>query len=127
MDRPEPRSNSDRVLIEDILEHHGIKGQHWGVRRKNPSGASPSSDDHERVSALRTQRKSGGTRTLSNKELQDLITRLNLERQVKQLDPTAKEAVVGFLGGLLKDTGKQQVSRAVNDAAAKQVAGALKK
>ena len=126
MDRSRPGSGVG-VVDEEILEHHGIKGMHWGVRRKNPSAGPPVSEDHQRVSALRTRRKGSGTRTLSNKELQDLITRLNLEKQVKQLDPTAKEAVAGFLTGLLRDTGKQQVSRAVNDAAAKQVAGALKK
>lgn len=113
--------------LDEVLAHHGIKGMHWGVRRKNPSAGTPSSEDHDRASALRTQRRSSGTRTLSNKELQDLITRLNLERQVKQLAPTPKESVTNFLTGLLRDTGKQQASRVANEAIAKQLNNAIKK
>lgn len=108
------------------VKHHGVKGMHWGVR-KNDSGGAPSSEDHTRAADLKTRRRSAGTRSLSNKELQDLITRLNLEKQIKQLAPTPKESVGNFLSGLLRDTGKQQVSRYVNDAATKQVAGLLKK
>lgn len=33
----------DKPLLEDVIEHHGVKGQKWGVRRSNggsiPSGA----------------------------------------------------------------------------------------
>lgn len=113
--------------LDDVLAHHGIKGMHWGVRRTNPSASAPSSDDHTRAAAIRSQRKTSGTKTLSNKELQDLITRLNLERQVKQLAPTPKESVSNFIAGLLRDKGKQHVNKLADDAATKLVAGALKK
>ena len=113
--------------LDAFLEHHGIKGQRWGVRRKNPSGGAPASEDHTRVAGLRTQRKTQGTKTLSNRELQDLITRLNLEQQVKRLDPTPKESVSNFLSGLLRDTGKQQATNFANEQLKKQLNNAMKK
>lgn len=33
-------SDTGRGHVEDVLEHYGIKGMRWGVRRKNPSGDS---------------------------------------------------------------------------------------
>lgn len=75
-----------RKLGADWLEHHGIKGQKWGVRRKNPSESSvPSSEDHIRTSQLRDNIKTHGTHVVSNKELQDVITRMNLEQNYSRL------------------------------------------
>ena len=70
------------------LTHYGVKGMKWGVRKAESSGSSapapraaaPSADYKTAASA---QRKidTGGTHTLSNQELQGLLTRMNLERQ----------------------------------------------
>jgi hypothetical protein len=71
--------------VNEFLEHHGVKGMKWGVRKSESSGggggSSGSSEDHK--SAIAAQRKinSSGTKALSNKELQGLIQRKNLEKQ----------------------------------------------
>lgn len=70
-------------LVDDILAHHGVKGQKWGVRRKRGSG--PVSEDHVTVAGHKVTIKSHGTKALSNKELQQIATRLNLETQVSTL------------------------------------------
>lgn len=113
--------------VAGFLKHFGVKGMHWGVHRSRSASSTPSSDDHSRAATIRSQRKTAGTHTLSNKDLQDLITRLNLEQQVKRLAPTPKESVANFLSGLLRDTGKQQATNFANDALKKQLNNAMKK
>ena len=69
---------------EDDIEHFGVKGMKWGVRKKRKSSARPhrknASDDYRRSAEL--SRKP--MHELSNKELQDLNYRYNLERQYAQ-------------------------------------------
>ena len=69
---------------EDDIEHYGVKGMKWGVRRKRKSSARPdranASDDYRRSAELSRR----PMHELSNKELQDLNYRYNLERQYAQ-------------------------------------------
>lgn len=59
------------------LQHWGIKGMKWGIRRKRPSGESSSdydkAHDKKHVSEM------------SDKELQDRLNRLRNEQQYKEL------------------------------------------
>ena len=93
-----------------VLEHYGVKGMRWGHRRAAPEAVSPSArsvvphgtrrktkikvaggenhpahTDAVKVAQARAKMQKSGTAALSNKELQDLQNRLNLERNVKQL------------------------------------------
>ena len=88
--------------LEEILAHHGIKGMKWGVRRvrnasgelvevqmhKNPIGQvyktsggqnHPTHPDAEKAMKVRQQVKGSGLHSVSNKELQDAVNRMNLE------------------------------------------------
>jgi len=101
MDRPESSGNT--------LTHYGVKGMKWGVRKPSstsgkPSKKLPSSEDFVNVSANRKKINAGGTRTLSNKELQDVVTRMNLEEQYHTLKGKQKDRSKGnnLLKGLLK-------------------------
>ena len=69
------------------VKHHGVKGMHWGVR-KGSTDAHPPSEDHIRSQEAKQKIKSGGTKALTNKELEDYIRRLNLEKQYKTLVPS---------------------------------------
>jgi hypothetical protein len=56
----------------------------WGVRRNREQSAS-SSDARTAAQVHEKIRATGGTHSLSNKELQDFITRANLEQQYSRL------------------------------------------
>lgn len=91
--------------VDDFIKHYGTKGMKWGVRKKSSSSAvtdrrgNPIRTTNSRLAtdAVRTRvnqsiAKKRGTDVLSTKELQDLVTRLNLEKQYDQLNPIEKTA-----------------------------------
>jgi hypothetical protein len=56
----------------------------WGVRK---ASEHPVSEDHVNAEAAKAHaKKNGGIAALSNKELQDVITRKNLEKQYNELN-----------------------------------------
>lgn len=69
---------------EDDIEHFGVKGMKWGVRKKRKTSPRPyrknASNDYRRSAEL--SRKP--LHELSNKELQELNYRYNLESQYAQ-------------------------------------------
>jgi hypothetical protein len=83
------------AFIEDFFEHHGVKGQRWGVTRKiseirahrETARRAGNSEDANRArdAELKAKNAKHGTKALSNKELQDLVTRMNLEQQLSNL------------------------------------------
>lgn len=79
----------------DILAHYGVKGMKWGVTRVDAGRSGGKNYSQDASAARRTQQKlqkHGGTHVLSNKELQGLLTRINLEQQyarMKAAEPTA--------------------------------------
>lgn len=66
---------------ESFLAHYGVKGMKWGVRR-SPQELSA---DAERANTAKTKARASGLGSLSNQELKDLTSRLNLETQVASL------------------------------------------
>lgn len=107
MGRPGPRADSSGVdELINSLAHYGVKGMKWGVRRKSNSSSvvtdrrgnpirktdSKLANDAVRARVNQAVAKKSGTDVLSTKDLQDLVTRLNLERQYDQLNPVQKTA-----------------------------------
>lgn len=77
-------------MPDNSLAHHGVKGMKWGVTA-SPSARKKkkmetASDDVKQVNASKDKIKEAkGVHALSNKELQSVVTRMNLERQYSQL------------------------------------------
>lgn len=110
------------------LAHYGVKGMKWGVHRSEDGSSEkkPASEDFEKANKARTIAKTSGTKALSNKELQDIVTRMNLEQQYSRLNPTASAQATKFVADILLSAGKQQAARAANDFAGKAIGAAIK-
>jgi 2'-5' RNA ligase len=132
------RERWDDLAMAD-LSHHGVKGMRWGVRRKNvgkpgevvvttntnrmgkakikTTGGkdNPPSEDAIKVATVKQKAKKSGTASLSNDEIQTVVTRMNLESQLSQ--KSQSNAAAKFVSNTLKNTGKQQVQNAANQAA----------
>jgi hypothetical protein len=105
------------------ISHYGVKGMHWGVRRsreeiasgttrvtqKKPGGklvtqggkGVPAHQDAIAAAQTKQVAKNSGTHALSNKELQQAVTRMNLENQYAKLQK--KNAGQKFAEKLIKD------------------------
>ena len=115
--------------FDDVLEHYGVKGMKWGVRRtpeqlgraraarkarkadakkqKEADRKRPASEDATRAAQARRVAKNAGTSKLSNQELEFLVNRMNLEsRYIKVLGDDQKSAGKIFLDKILNAENK---------------------
>jgi hypothetical protein len=72
------------------LQHHGILGMKWGVRRYQNEDGSLTSAGRRRYSDSNTRkeekdRKKHPEKYMDNKELREALNRMNMERQYKNL------------------------------------------
>lgn len=99
--------------FERTMAHHGIKGQRWGIRRKEgPDGnvsSNPSVKTETPTSSGPHPGSSPHTSHLSNEELRKVVERMRLEKDLASLASENQEKADGFIKGLMKDIGKKQV------------------
>lgn len=122
--------SSDEMTHKDLsvnfLEHFGIKGMKWGVRRNKQQIAG--SEDHTRAKALRKKSRFGKTRKLSNDELRIVIERMNLEKQFSDLKKGSGAGKGSKIAEeLLIQFGKEQARKALLDASGHVIKNLLKK
>lgn len=93
-----------RNPVDEHLEHHGIKGMKWGVRRKvgknGRVGQKPKkgSVDFRTTQPLRKKKPS----ELSNMQLKKVNERLNLEKKFSDMNPTKMDKGKEFMDDVLK-------------------------
>lgn len=109
--------------FDEVLEHYGIKGMKWGVRRtreqlarargeRKQKKAANTSDDAKRASEAKAKARKGGVSALSNSELQALTQRMNLETQYSNLSKSQRNAGEKMIDDMLKELGKQHSKEA---------------
>ena len=104
------------------LQHWGIKGMRWGIRRKRDSKTGKVSSDAQKASKLRGKKLS----EMSNEELKTLNTRLQLERTYKDLSKKDTSAGKKFVSQVLQESGKNLASKYVAKAGDLAIQNAIK-
>ena len=101
------------VTYDNYLAHYGVKGMKWGVRKDRRGRRKPTaSRDKREARRLMKQTYKKGTQSLSNKELERLNKRMQLEQSHKELRKktgfitrAGKSATItilaGFAGGVV--------------------------
>jgi hypothetical protein len=122
--------------VDDILAHHGIKGQKWGVRRQTgasglvsrivgkkatdtanpgnkPDGLIPRTGSADQIHQDRIQKKIDtiGIQSLSNAEIQSYSRRLQLEKDVNAALAAQSAQTQAKADGFIKKFVKKQVTR----------------
>jgi 2'-5' RNA ligase len=124
--------------VQNVLAHYGVKGMHWGVRKRRgvgsdgPEGVTvkvkkghgvveTSGGHHHEVSAeavraaaVRQVAKTSSPSALTNKDLQDAINRMNLEKNYSKLmleQAPKKGAARQFIEQMLVQHGQTELQR----------------
>jgi len=131
------------AVVQEILEHHGVKGQKWGVTRNRggSSGFGPQNvviretkrgiktsggAGHPAVPEALSVRRTGqiarksGVKALTDKELNDYARRIELEQRVKRLQFSEASPPRKFILTVLGRTGKTAIQNTANDVATQQ-------
>ena len=141
--------DTGKAVVEDYIQHYGVKGMKWGVRKDGPPapsgvrttvkprahmktkvktrGGRAEPAVAEAIAARQKQQvlKKSGVNALTNADLQMLQTRLNLEQNVARLAKTkVNHAGKQWVEGELKKQGSAEISRLVAKRAAKLAATA---
>lgn len=123
--------------VDDFIEHFGVKGMKWGRRKAEKatvttSSSSPKprmSEDARTASNAKNKMAKSGIDALSNKELQGLVNRMNLEQQYSRLtteQPAKVHAGKKFAQDLVANTAKNAVQEVAKNYAKKGVELAVK-
>ena len=102
---------------EEFLEHYGVRGMKWGVRRtRSQLSSSRSKRDAKKASRAASEdtkrhakNRSRGTKALSDSELRELVNRMNMEQNYGRMNKgkvakgTAKIAAILAVGKTVND------------------------
>ena len=100
----------------DELQHHGIKGQKWGVRRFQNADGSLTTAGKQRASATKKHTDATNRGTLTNAQLKQKIERLQLEKQLRELTNAEVNSGRVYAQKILKDVGSKVLTTAASGA-----------
>lgn len=116
----------EAILDNKVLEHHGIKGQKWGIRNKRTSKEGAAVDTKRSKKVTSTPKPKA--HELSDEELRKAVNRMQMEKQYNKLSsgdsPRHSKAVkagAAFVGGIALNVARTHIQ---NEATAR-VARAL--
>lgn len=106
-------------FVETTLQHYGVKGMKWGVRRRSggflgrrSSKPEPSADKLRAEAARAKLGKRGSADALSNEELRILTNRMNQEQSLQRLLAGQKNSTVqAWVTKKVKDTAADELTK----------------
>lgn len=110
-------SEEIRSIVEatiDDIEHYGVPGMKWGVRRSQAAldraaGRKPASSNDTTTKSGR-KRASASRRSLSDKDVTDLVKRLENEKKLKSLIDQDVSPGRTFAKTVMSDAGKRALT-----------------
>lgn len=93
-----------REELPGTIYHHGIKGMHWGIRRTPEELGHPRREKRPRYDVSPRKLKKN-QKYMTDQELQRAINRVNNQRQVAQMNPSAYRKTMRFMEQWKKDAG----------------------
>jgi hypothetical protein len=140
-------------LGKDFLEHFGVRGMRWGVRKKSGSAKSGDGDkkaenkkgddfeaskkpaakkteEPDAPAAKKTSNKKTNVDDLSDAQLREAVNRLQMEKQYKDLTampPGRMQAAKKFANEAIRQVAMTQVVKVGNSHAAKFTGGLMAK
>lgn len=118
-DLPDLKQSADSMdAALNFLEHHGVKGMKWGVRKPVSSAGRKPNRPSAPKAKPKEKAKEGPKpdhHTLSNEEMQRVINRINLESQYKRA--TTPVTFKSKAKEMLMTAGKQAIQSKMNDIA----------
>ena len=138
--------------VSSFIEHHGVKGMRWGVRKRDSGGSTSStsitkrstkkngkvevgkaskhnvSEDAMKTKLNKATAKKHSTNALSTAELQSLVNRMNLEQQYSKLTykPSMRDRAKKLIGKTMNDVAEKQAARLANHIIGQQLDKAFK-
>lgn len=102
------------MMYSDALEHHGIRGMHWGVKHLNAAKSSvdasaniakETKNIHNSVSNAHAISKIKDTKSLTDNQLKEKVNRMNLEQQYANLSANQLSKGRNYANSILEVTG----------------------
>lgn len=133
MDESKSGSGGSGGVTDVVLAHYGKKGMRWGVRQQSKYSDTtsksdvamkerpgkklrtkggkelPASADAKKIAVSKQQARKSSTDSLSTKDLQELVNRMNLEQQYSRLDPNMVKKGAEFAKKASKDNATKSI------------------